>query len=111
MSMEITFMRGKQSTSFLNNYWLPLWLRRNTSIQDLNEDYGWIAVGLLAKLVQDIRTVLEIPSLGRSILPNPGKTEPDYGDCYFKQLSEAERKIQEILSANTGDPILVWGSY
>lgn len=96
---------------FLNNYWLELWLRRNTPIQDLNEDDGYIPVELLAKLLRDIRSVLADHSLGPSVLPNPGKVEPDYGDYYFKQLSEAERKIQEILSADTDDPILVWGSY
>lgn len=109
--MEITFKRGKQSKDFLNNYWLQLWLRRNTSVQDLNEDDGRIPVELLGKLLEDIRSVLADHSLGRSVLPNPGKTELDYGDRYFKQLSEAERKIQEILSANTDEPILVWGSY
>lgn len=111
MSMEITFIWGKKSTDFLNNYWLQLWLRRNTSVQDLNEDNCCIPVELLGKLLQDIRSVLADHSLGRSVLPNPGKSEPDYGDYYFKQLSEAERKIQEILAANTDEPILVWGSY
>lgn len=75
MSMEIAFMRGKQSTDFLNNYWLQLWLRRNTPVQDLNEDDGCIPVGLLAKLLQDIRSVLIGPMAASSL------TQPHTSRC------------------------------
>ena len=120
MGLDIYFCSGADdkypvwhnSVDFHNHYWLERWLLTNTPIRDLNEDDIRINHTTLAYLIATIRAVLADPSAGPKVLPNPRPQGCEYDSHYLQQISEAERRLQELLdNADPKELILVWGSY